>query len=74
MPHESHITPGSSIRRHRTSLCGQYFETRAEEAPGDNKISDPRHLYRQIGRSIQIRIVNFERQAIGQPSFEPLSP
>jgi len=45
-----------------------------QKAHGDKKMTDPRHQSRQISRSILIGVVNFEGQAIGQPSFEPLSP
>ena len=45
-----------------------------QQAHGNGKITVPRHRSRPISRSTRIGVVSFERQAIGQPSLELLSP
>lgn len=72
MIHISHLVPApagtGSVAAAKTS------KPALQKAHGDNKMTDPRHRSRQISRSILIGVVNFEGQALGQPSFEPLSP
>ena len=44
-----------------------------QKANGDRKITDPRYRHRLISRLILLGGVNCQCQAIGRPSFEPLS-
>lgn len=50
------------------------LKSELQKTHGHNKMTDPRHRYKQICRSTLNGARNFERQAIGQPSLEPLSP
>lgn len=45
-----------------------------QKAHGNSKMTVPQHRSRQISQPTLIGVVSFERQGIGQPSLEPLSP
>ena len=45
-----------------------------QQAHGNCTMTVPRHRSRQISRPTRIGVASFERQGIGHPSLEPLSP